>query len=126
MAAVARAGAKGRAISPWATFAVANVAASEIGLASGLGNAFLQVGGAIGLALLSTISTTEFNGVIGTLHTPLAYPTALVDGFQRAFLAGALLLADGRLVVLLFMPQGGHTEREGEVETQEEDVLVFA
>lgn len=102
---------------------ITDVPASEIGLASGLVNAFLQVGGAIGLALLSTISTTEFNGVV---HTLLAYPTALVDGFQRAVLAGALLLAAGALVVLLFMPQGGHTEREGTAEATEESIPVFA
>jgi len=116
----------GMTFVPLQIASVTDVPASEIGLASGLVNAFLQIGGAIGLALLSTISTTEFNGVIHTLHTPLAYPTALVDGFRRAFLAGALLLAAGSLVVLLFMPQGGHTEREGEVEATEESVPVFA
>jgi len=92
--------------------------ASEIGLAAGLVNAFLQVGGAFGLAVLSTISTTEFNGVIHTLHTPLAYPTALVDGFQRAFLAGALLLGSGGLLVLFFMPQGGDTATVAEADAE--------
>ena len=116
----------GMTFVPLQIASVTDVPASEIGLASGLVNAFLQVGGAIGLALLSTISTTEFNGVVHTLHTRLAYPTALVDGFQRAFLAGALLLAAGALVVLLFMPQGGHTEREGTAEATEESVPVFA
>jgi EmrB/QacA subfamily drug resistance transporter len=106
----------GMTFVPLQIASVSGVAPSQIGLASGLVNAFLQIGGAIGLAMLSTISTTEFNGVIHTLHTPLAYPTALVDGFQRAFLAAAILLGAGGLLVAFFMPQGGDTESVNEAE----------
>ncbi|GAC1632882.1 MAG: MFS transporter [Chloroflexota bacterium] len=108
----------GMTFVPLQIASVTGVPPSEIGLASGLVNAFLQVGGAFGLAVLSTISTTEFNGVIHTLHTPLAYPTALVDGFQRAFLAGALLLGSGGLLVLFFMPQGGDTATVAEADAE--------
>jgi hypothetical protein len=86
---------------------VAGVKSEEIGLASGLVNAFQRIGGAIGLAALSTISTTEFNGVLKAAHTPTAYLTALVDGFQHGFLAAGILVAFGALVVLLLLPQGG-------------------
>ena len=46
-------------------------------------------------------------GVLAVNHSRLAFPTAEVAGFHHAFLAGAILLACGALVVLLFMPQGG-------------------
>jgi hypothetical protein len=82
---------------------------AEIGLASGLMNAFVQIGGAIGLAALSTIATTEFNGVMAGADSVAAYPTALIAGFRHAFEAGAVLLGTGSVLVLLALPQGGRT-----------------
>jgi EmrB/QacA subfamily drug resistance transporter len=99
---------------------VTGVRPSEIGLASGLVNAFQQVGRAVGLAALISISTTEFNGVLKTVHTPAAYPTALVDGFQHAFLAGGVLAAAGALLVLFLLPQGGSEQSQADVEQDAE------
>jgi EmrB/QacA subfamily drug resistance transporter len=61
--------------------AVSGVDEHEAGLASGLINTSQQVGGALGLAILSAISIS----VIGSSHAP----SVLTDGFQKAFLAGA-------------------------------------
>jgi EmrB/QacA subfamily drug resistance transporter len=84
---------------------------AEIGLASGLINACVQIGGAIGLAVLSTVATTEFNGVMAVSHSTAAYSTALIDGFRHAFQAGAILLGIGAALVLVSMPQGGGAAR---------------
>jgi EmrB/QacA subfamily drug resistance transporter len=75
--------------------AVSGVRDREQGLASGLINTSQQVGGALGLAILSTISTS----VIGTSHDP----AVLTDGFQDAFLAGAGLAVLGLIATLLLI-----------------------
>jgi hypothetical protein len=76
-------------------------------------NAFLQIGGAIGLAVLTTISTTKFQGVMAAAHgSRSAIPDALTSGFQNAFLAGAILLLAGALIVLVLLPQGGYHGEE--------------
>lgn len=89
---------------PLTIAAVQGVATSEVGLASGLINTFLQVGGALGLALLSTISTDRFNVLIKGKHGPAAYPTALVGGFHYAFVAGAIMLVAGAIIVFVLLP----------------------
>jgi hypothetical protein len=61
--------------------AVAGVQEHESGLASGLINTSQQIGGALGLAILSAISIS----VTGSSHDP----AVLTDGFHDAFLAGA-------------------------------------
>jgi EmrB/QacA subfamily drug resistance transporter len=61
--------------------AVSGVADHEAGLASGLINTTQQVGGALGLAVLSAVAIS----VTGSATSP----SALTDGFQSAFLVGA-------------------------------------
>jgi EmrB/QacA subfamily drug resistance transporter len=72
--------------------AVSGVDEREAGLASGLINTSQQVGGAIGLAILSAISIS----VIGSSHAP----SVLTDGFQKAFLAGAGIAVVGLVATL--------------------------
>jgi EmrB/QacA subfamily drug resistance transporter len=75
--------------------AVSGVRDQEAGLASGLINTSQQVGGALGLAVLSTIA----NSVTGSSHAP----GPLTDGFQAAFLAGAGIAALGGVATLLLI-----------------------
>ncbi|WP_205698734.1 MFS transporter [Conexibacter sp. SYSU D00693] len=67
--------------------AVTGTRDDEAGLASGLINTSQQVGGALGLAILSTIATaTTDDAIAGGERNPAV---ALTEGFQDAFLVGA-------------------------------------
>ena len=81
--------------------AVAGVKPHEQGLASGLINTSQQVGGAIGLAVLATIATTRTNHVLATGTSSL--PHALTEGFQAAFLLGAIIAAVGFVLTLVLI-----------------------
>ena len=91
---------------PLSIAAVAGVQPAEVGLASGLINASQQIGGAIGLAVLSTISTQRFNDLIKTTRGPDAYFSSLVGGYHYAFGASAIVLAVGIVLTLVFLPGG--------------------
>jgi len=86
--------------------ATTGVAAEDSGLASGLLNTTQQVGGSLGLAILSSVSTSR---VASALHAGTALPAALTHGFKGAFLVGAVLCALGVAVAVALLP-GPHRE----------------
>ena len=90
------------AFVPITIAALAGTKPQEAGLASGLINTSQQIGGAVGIAALSTIAvtTTEDETASGT-----AMPVALTDGFVNAFWAGVAIAAVG-LLVSIFMVRG--------------------
>ena len=77
--------------------ALAGVEAAEAGLASGLINTSQQIGGALGIAALSTIATSRTDDAVST---GTAVPSALVDGFTGAFVAGAIIAGIGIVAAL--------------------------
>jgi EmrB/QacA subfamily drug resistance transporter len=81
--------------------ALAGVAEGEAGLAAGLNNTALQIGGAVGVAIVTTIAVARSDHfqAVNETASPLV---VLNEGFRSAFLACAVLAAIGiALVVLL-------------------------
>jgi len=72
------------------TLAMSGATAADAGLASGLVNTSAQVGGAIGLAVLATLSATRSDSLIESGESTAA---ALTGGYHLAFVVGALLVA---------------------------------
>jgi len=85
---------------PISIAALAGVKQAEAGLASGLINTSQQIGGAVGIALLSTvaISRTESEVASGA-----ALPEALTSGFQLAFWVGTGIAAAGVIAALVLI-----------------------
>src|ERR687895_125032 len=90
------------AFVPISIAAFAGTRQDEAGLASGLMNTSQQIGGAVGIAILSTVATSTTNGAVGD-GTQL--PIALTDGFQAAFWTGAAIAFAG-VLVSIFLVRG--------------------
>ena len=109
----------GLAFPSLAVLAMARTTPSDSGLASGLLNTTAQVGGALGLALLATLSTSRTGELLG--HGQ-AIASALSAGFHFAWAIGAGL----GFVSLLVAATVLRPERSVEIEVpiEEEEILA--
>jgi EmrB/QacA subfamily drug resistance transporter len=88
------------------TAANAGIDEDKAGLAAGLLNTGTQLGGALGLAILSAIATAQTSSLLNGGHDSVA--EAATSGYQRALVVGAgLVLASA--VIGLFAPNARHT-----------------
>jgi EmrB/QacA subfamily drug resistance transporter len=106
------------------TLAMSGATRSDSGLASGLVNTSVQVGGSIGLAVLATLSTERTNGLLADGE---ANASALNSGYHLAYLIGAALVVVAIVVAATVLqseeaakatvepePQPGRAERDAE------------
>jgi MFS family permease len=91
----------GMSFVPITIAATTGVAAEDSGLASGLLNTTQQVGGSLGLAVLSAISTSRITNALDAGSTPAA---ALTHGFTGAFTVSAILCAAAAVLALVLLP----------------------
>jgi EmrB/QacA subfamily drug resistance transporter len=96
----------GSAFMPLLTIAMADVPAADAGLGSGITNVSQQIGGALGLAVLSTIATNQTKTFLSTHH---GVPASLISGYHLAFLIGAATITTGIALALVLL--GPRTNR---------------
>jgi EmrB/QacA subfamily drug resistance transporter len=95
----------GAVFMPLTLIATTGLKDEDQGLASGLFNTSQQIGGALGLAILSTIAASKTTAAGGATD-----PQALVTGFHWAF-AGATLFVLAGLVTMVVLLRQHHVAR---------------
>ena len=82
--------------------ALEGVEEGDFGLASGLVNATQQIGGALGVAVLSAVALSRSEAVVAS-HPKLPPAVALTDGFGDALLAGTAFAAVAALAAAVLI-----------------------
>lgn len=90
----------GMTFMPLMVAATSGVPANEAGLASGLINTAQQMGGAVGLAVLSGVAASVTAAAVSMTPTD-----ALVHGYVRAFLVGVIFMAFALLLAITIIKQ---------------------
>jgi EmrB/QacA subfamily drug resistance transporter len=104
----------GTSMVPATIAAVQGVARSQSGLASGMINTSRLIGGAVGLAALTTLATSHASSEVASGTAPLV---AQADGYQIAFAAGAGLCLLGAVAAAVML-RPSRAERLGEPITE--------
>jgi EmrB/QacA subfamily drug resistance transporter len=84
------------------TLAMSGATREDAGLASGLVNTTAQVGGALGLAVLATLSTTRSQDLIASGK---GIASALTGGYHLAFLIGAVIVLAALAIAITVIRQ---------------------
>ncbi|MET0564669.1 MAG: MFS transporter, partial [Gaiellaceae bacterium] len=90
----------GAVFMPLTLIATTGLEDEDQGLASGLFNTSQQIGGALGLAILSTLAASKTASAGGATD-----PEALVTGFHWAFAGGAAFVVAGLVTMLVLLRQ---------------------
>jgi EmrB/QacA subfamily drug resistance transporter len=90
----------GMTFMPLTTIMMADIPAADAGVASGVGNVTMQVGGALGLAALGTISSGHTQALVAQGQSIAG---ALTAGYQLGFGIAAACVATGLVIVLVVL-----------------------
>ena len=90
----------GMTFMPLTTIMMADIPATDAGVASGVGNVVMQVGGAFGLAALGTISSDHSRALVAQGESLAG---ALTAGYQLGFGIAAACVATGLFIVLVVL-----------------------
>jgi EmrB/QacA subfamily drug resistance transporter len=90
----------GMSFMPLMTIMMAEVPMADAGVASGVANVTMQVGAALGLAALGTISTDYSRTLIGQGQTVVS---ALAGGYQLGFAIAAACVATALVIVVVVL-----------------------
>ena len=112
----------GTSFLPLLTMAMSEIAPADAGLASGFSNVTMQVGGALGLAALGTVSTAHASALFAE-GDPL--PVALTGGYQLGFVLAAIAVVAGMAVVLTVL-RGSRRPASEPVERAEPEAAAEA
>ena len=91
---------------PVTLIATSGVPGADAGLASGLYNTSQQIGGALGLAVLSTLAVSATDDTlagVGGQPTQEQQAQALTDGFHVAYIGSAVLIGVAAVLLLLLL-----------------------
>jgi EmrB/QacA subfamily drug resistance transporter len=102
---------------PLTLMATSGVSADDAGLASGLFNTAQQVGGSLGLAILSTLAASQTSRLLsGHSATKVA---ATVSGYHVAFFAAALMMFGATVILVVALRKRHLAEVEQAIESGE-------
>jgi EmrB/QacA subfamily drug resistance transporter len=105
----------GLMIVPTSIAAMSGVDAARHGVASALLNVSRQLGGALGLAVISTVVASSTARSAASGHSP---PLALTDGFHAGFLVSAALVALSVVTAAGLLSDEGRGQRVNLIELQ--------
>jgi MFS family permease len=108
------------------TLAMSDATPEDSGLASGLVNTTQQVGGALGLAVLATLSATHTGTLLAHGHSQAA---SLVGGYHLAFSIGAVLVGVAIVLAVALLrgaPAAAHAEAQADTAAFPEPPAAYA
>jgi hypothetical protein len=107
----------GLVFAPATDIAIRGVSAADAGVASALVNATNQVGGSLGIALLSTLSATAANHYLAARQpNPDVIADAAVHGYATAYWWAAAIFTAGAFIAGLLLRRPTVSEAVGEGE----------